>query len=77
LNGSPVTADKIRRYGSFTNAGSEGRYFVYMPDAAQAGKPAYVQRPDGSPYILDLGPLLERSQGARDYRSFVPPAAVQ
>lgn len=64
INGSPVPPEKIARYATFTNAGGEGRYFVYMPDAAQGGKPDFVQRPDGQPYVLDIKPLLGRPAAA-------------
>lgn len=62
LNGSPVTADKIVRYGMLSNAGADGLYLVEMPDPARGGRPAYVQGPDGKPFVLDLKPLLERAK---------------
>ncbi len=62
LNGSPVTADKVIRYGRLSNSGGEGRYFVAIPDPSRGGDPGYLTLPDGKPYILDIRPLLERQQ---------------
>lgn len=64
MNGSPVTADKMARYGMFSNAGKDGLYFVEMEDPAAGGKPAYVQGPDGQPFMVDIKPLLERAKSA-------------
>ncbi len=75
-NGSPVTAEKIARYGILSNAGKDGTYFVQMPDPAQGGKPAYVQRPDGRPYVLDIAPLLERAQRFPGYAMETPNSAA-
>ncbi len=61
LNGSPVTPEKIVRYGLLSNAGKDGQYYVEVPDPARGNQPAYVQRPDGKPYVLDIKPLLERA----------------
>jgi len=59
LNGSPVTTDKIARYGVLSNAGADGLYFVEMEDPARGGALSYVQGPDGKPFTLDIKPLLE------------------
>ncbi len=61
-NGTPITAEKVIRYGRLTNAGQDGKYYVSMPDPANGGAPGYAMTPDGKPYILDLKPLLERAQ---------------
>jgi Phage tail lysozyme len=67
LNGSPVTADKIKRYGIFTNApanmgGGDGRYFVQIPDPANGNQPGYVMGAHGKPLIIDLAPMVERAK---------------
>jgi hypothetical protein len=62
LNGSPVTADKIARYGMLSNAGKDGLYFVEMPDPARGGAPAYVQGPDGKPFTIDIKTLIEQAK---------------
>lgn len=64
MNGSMVTAEKIARYGMLSNSGKDGQYFVEMPDPARGDAPAYVQLPDGKPYILDIKPLIERAKRA-------------
>ena len=61
-NGTPITAEKVIRYGRLTNAGQDGKYYVSMPDPANGGAPGYAMTPDGKPYVLDLKPLLERAQ---------------
>lgn len=75
MNGSPVTAEKIARYGMLSNAGGDGQYFVELPDPARGGAPAYVQRPDGRPYVLEINPLIERSQRFPNYRMETPNSA--
>lgn len=61
LNGSPVTSEKVIRYGRFSNAGKEGQYFVQIPDPANGNAPGYVQDANGKPFVLDIRPLLERA----------------
>lgn len=62
LNGSPVTADKIARYGRLVNGPQDGKFFVEFPDPANNGAPAHVLMPNGQPYVLDIRPLLERAK---------------
>lgn len=75
MNGSPVTAEKIARYGILTNAGKDGLYFVEMLDPARGWAPSYVEDPSNidprtgqpNPYILDIKPLLERAKEFPNY----------
>jgi hypothetical protein len=50
----------------------------YVADARtrrSGGQPAYVQRPDGRPYVLDIKPLLERAQRFPGYAMETPNSA--
>lgn len=64
--GSPVTADLIRRAGVFTNV-ADGLYMVRVPDPRNGGIPGELELPagqrnklGGNAYLLDAKDMLQR-----------------
>tara|TARA_R110000868_G_scaffold411706_1_gene707818 strand:- start:37169 stop:40201 length:3033 start_codon:yes stop_codon:yes gene_type:complete len=78
MEGTPITADVIQRRGALTNGrNGEGWYFVRIPDPRAGGDLQPVVNADGSPFQLDLRPLMERAARFPEGMAPLPDAAIR